>query len=94
MALVEAGRVCIKKFGRDAGKRAVITKVVDETFVNIMTSSRTMERKCNIKHLEILNEKIDASNKEQLAKALEIDASKLVPKKPEATAQAPRGTRK
>jgi large subunit ribosomal protein L14e len=77
MALIETGRVCIKKFGRDAGKRAVIMKVVDDNFVEIMTATRLRERRCNVKHLEILNEKIDAGSREQLAKAIEVDPSKL-----------------
>ena len=77
MALVEVGRVCVKKFGRDAGKRAVVTKVGDSNFVQVVTSVRLKERKCNVKHLEFLPEKIDPANKEQLAKALEIDASKI-----------------
>ncbi|MEM3839500.1 MAG: hypothetical protein QXF01_02915 [Candidatus Micrarchaeaceae archaeon] len=77
MALVEQGRVCIKKSGRDAGDKAVITKIIDANYVAIVTSSRPKERKSNIKHLEFLNEKIDPANKEQLAKALEVEASKL-----------------
>lgn len=77
MALIEVGRVCVKKLGRDAGKRAVITKVMDANFVRVVTSVRMKERRCNVKHLEFLSEKVDAANKEQLAKALEIEASKL-----------------
>ncbi len=77
MALVEVGRVCVKKLGRDAGKRAVITKVLDANFVNIVTAVRTKERRCNVKHLEFLSEKIEAGNKEQLAKALEVETAKL-----------------
>ncbi len=77
MALVEKGRVCVKMFGRDAGKRAVVTKVIDANFVNIMTSVRLKERKCNVRHLEFLSEKIDPANKEQVARVLEIEASKL-----------------
>jgi ribosomal protein L14E/L6E/L27E len=77
MSLVEVGRVCVKKFGRDAGKRAVVTKVIDSNFVQIMTSVRLKNRRCNVRHLEFLSEKIDASNKEQLSKALEIDASQM-----------------
>ncbi len=77
MALVEQGRVCIKKSGRDAGDKAVVTKVIDANYVNIVTSSRLKERKSNIKHLEFLNERIDPASKEQLAKALEVEASKL-----------------
>lgn len=77
MALVEPGRVCVKMFGRDAGKRAVVTKVIDSNFVSIITSVRLKERKCNVRHLEFLSEKIDAGNKEQVARALEIEVSKL-----------------
>lgn len=77
MALIEAGRICIKKFGRDAGKRAVITGVVDDNFVRIITSSRLKARRCNVKHLEMLSERIDVGNREQLAKALEVEQSRL-----------------
>jgi large subunit ribosomal protein L14e len=77
MALVETGRVCVKMFGRDAGKRAIVTKVIDANFVNVITSVRLKERRCNVRHLEFLSEKVDAANKEQVAKALEIELSKL-----------------
>jgi ribosomal protein L14E/L6E/L27E len=76
MALVEEGRVCMKKFGRDAGDKAVITKVIDASFVEVMTHSRPKARRCNIKHLEFLGEKIDAKNREQVNATLEIEAKK------------------
>jgi len=77
MALIEEGRVCIKKLGRDAGSKAVITKVMDNGFVQIMSSVRPKSRKCNVKHLEFLSEKVSLSDRTQVAKALEIDASKI-----------------
>jgi large subunit ribosomal protein L14e len=70
--LVEPGRVCIKKYGRDAGHRAVITGVENDNFVRIVTAIRKKERRCNIRHLELLNEKIDPKSKEQLDKALGV----------------------
>lgn len=70
--IVEVGRVCVKKYGRDAGSRAVVTKVGSDGFVTIITSKRQKERKCNTKHLEFLNEKIDINNKEVLDKTLGI----------------------
>ena len=76
MALIEVGRVCIKKFGRDAGSRAVITKLIDKNFVNIITTERPKERKCNVKHLEFLGEKIDPNDKAQLQKVLGIALEK------------------
>lgn len=70
--LLEVGRICIKKYGRDAGSRAVITKVLDSGFVNIITAVRQRERKCNPNHLEFLNEKIDVNDKELINKTLGI----------------------
>ncbi|MCL5008302.1 MAG: 50S ribosomal protein L14e [Candidatus Marsarchaeota archaeon] len=73
MPLLEEGRVCVKKFGRDAGDKAVITKVVDKNFVMIKSHSRPKERKCNIKHLEFLNQKISAGNESEIASLLNVE---------------------
>ena len=51
------GRMCVKTAGRDAGKRAVIVDVVDANFV--MIDGETRRRKCNILHLEPLDQVID-----------------------------------
>jgi ribosomal protein L14E/L6E/L27E len=70
--LLEQGRVCIKKYGRDAGSRAVIVKVLDKGFVSIITSARQKERKCNPKHLEFLDEKVDINDGALLNKTLGV----------------------
>ncbi len=67
---MEKGRVCIKRFGRDAGSRAVITGVIDSNFVTITAAARRKERRCNVKHLELLDEIIDPADTKALAKAL------------------------
>lgn len=77
MALVEVGRVCIKKYGRDAGSRAIVTKVTDKNFVSIISSERPKERKCNIAHLEFLQDKVDVKDQSAVAHTLEITAEKL-----------------
>ncbi len=69
--LLEVGRVCMKKYGRDAGSRAVITAVQGNR-VMVITAERPKERKCNPNHLEFLNEVIDAKNKELVNKTLGI----------------------
>ncbi len=66
--LIEIGRVCIKKSGRDAGDKAIITKILENGFVEIITETRNHERKCNTSHLEFLNEKIDIKDNEALKK--------------------------
>jgi ribosomal protein L14E/L6E/L27E len=71
--ILQVGRVCIKKYGRDAGSRAVITKVIDGSFVNVITASRPKERRCNVSHLEFLDEVIDTGKKELVNKTLGIE---------------------
>ena len=72
MVLVEAGRVCIKKYGMDAGSRAVITKVENENFVRIITAKRRKERRCNTKHLEFLNERVNAGAQDEVNRVLGV----------------------
>ena len=51
------GRVCVKIAGRDGGQKCVIVDVIDNNFVLIDGSTR--RRKCNVNHLEPLNETIE-----------------------------------
>ncbi len=74
--ILQVGRVCIKKYGRDAGSRAVITKVTEGAFVNVVTAKRPNERRCNVSHLEFLDEIIDISKKELVNKTLGIEQKK------------------
>ena len=71
--LLEVGRVCVKKYGRDAGSRAVITALLPDGTVRIISASRSKkERRCNPKHLEFLKEVIDPKNKDQVNRTLGI----------------------
>ncbi len=73
--LIEKGRVCIKKYGRDAGSRAVIVDMAKDGFVKVLTTKRyKKERLCNPKHLEFLDEIVDTDDKKQVEKALNIKA--------------------
>ena len=76
MTLLETGRLCIKKLGRDAGSKALVTAVVDDRFVKIITSKRPKERKCNVSHLEFLNEKVDPKDTAQVNKMLGVKEKK------------------
>ena len=76
--MISVGRVCMKTAGRDAGKKCVITKIIDANYV--MIAGETRNRKCSIAHLEpLISEvkiKADASSAE-LEKALK-EASGIV----------------
>lgn len=73
MTLLETGRICIKKYGRDAGSKAVITGMGKNGFVTVLTAKRSKkERPCNPNHLEFLAEKVDVKDRQAVNKALGI----------------------
>ncbi len=55
--MFDVGRLCVKIAGRDAGKNCVVVEVLDRTYV--LVDGETRRRKCNIAHLEPLNEMVD-----------------------------------
>lgn len=54
--MIEIGRLCVKTAGRDSKKKCVIVDIVDDNFVLIDGDVR--RKKCNIKHLEPLDQVI------------------------------------
>jgi large subunit ribosomal protein L14e len=67
--MYEIGRMCLKIAGRDAGQKCVIVDVMDEY---VLIDGMTRRRKCNMIHLEPLNEKIDIAKNashEEVARA-------------------------
>ena len=57
MALFDIGRVCVKLAGRDAGKKCVVVDVLDQH--TVLVDGETRRRKCNIIHLEPLEQTLD-----------------------------------
>lgn len=60
--MIEPGRVCIKLRGREAGKKCVIEEIIDENFV-IISGKGVRRRRCNVKHLLLLPEKVEVPKK-------------------------------
>ncbi|WEU39866.1 MAG: 50S ribosomal protein L14e [Candidatus Odinarchaeum yellowstonii] len=62
MAILEVGRVCVKLYGREAGRKCVIVDVVDKNFV-LVTGPKELtgvrRRRTNIKHIELTPIKVD-----------------------------------
>ena len=52
--MIEIGRLCVKIAGRDAGKKCLIIDVLDGRYV--LVDGETRRRRCNIMHLEPLNQ--------------------------------------
>jgi large subunit ribosomal protein L14e len=61
MPAIEKGRVCVKIAGRESGKKCVIVDVIDENFVEIV-GNEVKNKRCNIKHLEPLDQTIEVSD--------------------------------
>jgi large subunit ribosomal protein L14e len=62
LTAIEVGRICVKTFGREAGKKCVIVDVIDKNFVLITgpkSVSKVKRRKANVNHIEPTEGKID-----------------------------------
>ncbi|KAF5086764.1 50S ribosomal protein L14e [Methanobacterium aggregans] len=72
MPAIEVGRICVKTAGREAGEKCVIIEIIDEKFVEVVGKS-IKNRKCNIKHLEPVDQTIEikSDDVEEIKKQLE-----------------------
>ncbi len=77
MPAIEVGRVCIKQFGREAGKRCVIIDVMDKSFVLVTGPKKVTgvrRRRTNINHIEPTQVKLDltrGASDEEITSVLE-----------------------
>jgi len=93
--MIEVGRICVKIAGRDAGKKCVIVDILDDKFVLIDGSTR--RRKCNISHVEPLEEVIEirkGASHETVAKAFNDLKLPVWEKKKKESKPRPRKKRK
>ena len=93
--MIEIGRVIVKLAGRDAGKKGLIIDILDNKFV--MIDGETRRRKCNILHLEPLNQVVKVkknASHEEVAKALKEIGVEARETKPKPKSQKPRTKRK
>ena len=61
MAAIEVGRVCVKTAGREAGNKCAIVEIIDNNFVEVVGVG-VKNRRCNINHLEPLDEKVEVTS--------------------------------
>jgi len=71
MSAIEVGRICIKTSGREAGKKAIVVKIVDDTFA-IIDGKNIKRRKCNMRHLFPTEKKIEIKENTQHAEVMKI----------------------
>jgi large subunit ribosomal protein L14e len=77
MPAIEVGRLCVKVYGREAGRKCVIVDIIDENFV-LITGPKSLtgvrRRRANIDHIEPLDKKVEISkgaSDEEVLKAIE-----------------------
>lgn len=58
MPAIEVGRICVKIAGREAGEKCVIVEIIDDNYVEVVGST-IKNRKCNLKHLEPVDQTIE-----------------------------------
>lgn len=94
--MIEVGRLAVKTAGRDAGKMCVVIDLIDNNYVLI--DGETRRRKCNITHLEPLDDvvalKKGASHEEVVRVLKEKGVSVTDTKKKDKKAEAPARKRK
>lgn len=56
--VMEIGRLCIKKKGREKGRKCTVVDIIDDTYV-LIDGPEVKRRRCNMSHLEPLNQKLD-----------------------------------
>ncbi len=93
--MIEVGRLCVKIAGRDAGLKCVVVEVLDKNFV--MIDGKTRRRKCNIIHIEPLEQvikiKAKASHSDIVSEFKKLGIE-IKEKKPKKAAERPRRVRK
>jgi len=67
--MIEVGRVCCKIAGREANKICVIVDIVNDNFVIVDGDVR--RKKCNIEHLEPLEQVVKINKNESTEKVQE-----------------------
>ncbi|HSQ02168.1 MULTISPECIES: 50S ribosomal protein L14e [Methanobacterium] len=74
MPAIEVGRICVKIAGREAGEKCVIVEVIDDKFVEVVGTAMK-NRKCNIKHLEPVDQTIEIKSDDVEAIKKELEAA-------------------
>ncbi len=74
MPAIEVGRICVKIAGREAGEKCVIVEVIDDKFVEVVGTTMK-NRKCNIKHLEPVDQTIEIKSEDVEAIKKELEAA-------------------
>jgi large subunit ribosomal protein L14e len=77
MPAIEVGRICVKTFGRETGRKCVILDVMDKSFALITGPKKVTgvkRRRVSLNHLEPLQDRLDIkrnASDDEIARILE-----------------------
>lgn len=74
MPAIEVGRICVKIAGREAGEKCVIVEIIDDNYVEVVGTT-IKNRKCNIKHLEPVDQTIEIKSDDVEAIKKDLEAA-------------------
>ena len=79
MTILDVGRICVKKLGREAGRKCVVVDIIDKSFVLVtgpQALSGVKRRRANVNHLEPIAAKLKVTRQasdEDIIKAVEAE---------------------
>jgi large subunit ribosomal protein L14e len=74
---IEVGRICVKQFGREQGKKCVIIDLMDKSFILVTGPKKisgVKRRRVNMNHVAPLDDRIEinkGASDEEVAQVLE-----------------------
>jgi large subunit ribosomal protein L14e len=82
---LDIGRICVKKLGREAGKKCIVVDIIDKSFVLVTgpkALNRVKRRRVNIRHLEPTEDRLKivrrASDEDVIAAAKTEDKTEKI----------------
>lgn len=93
--MIEVGRVCLKVVGRDSNLKCTVVDIIDNK--TVLIDGQTRRRKCNIKHVEPLNQVLNikkGATHSEVVKELEKIGIKVAEKKEKAKSKTQKPIRK
>ena len=64
MIILDVGRICVKKLGREAGRKCIVIDIIDKSFVLVtgpQALSGVKRRRANVNHLEPMAVKLNVA---------------------------------
>jgi large subunit ribosomal protein L14e len=93
MGAIEIGSICLKRKGREAGRKIVVVDKLEKQFV-LVDGVNVRRRKCNVRHLTPVGETTGLKKGASHADVLKFFGATEKPKKVKEAKEAPKEKKK